>query len=261
MKKELNKLYNQLKKAGLNSYASKVAAIYKKAQSDDDFVDVSETPNMYPYGKNKNKDKDNVGRVFWPEDNSEAVEEDLDAGRKPKARRSEGGGECEEIANALLALIGTDGDMDKYYPAAVNLINTIKKLYNHPELDYIYYPHKINVKSIYDLFNSAKIQNYDENGNWIPRDKIKKLQKYEGGGDLRFNLERLVTHAAEGNYGNIAHRLVGSLFKELNASAECVKSIFSTILDASPEDVQSKESLVRLFDSRLNFAKKDMAST
>ena len=54
MKKELNTLYKQLKKAGLNSYASKVATIYKRAGEIED--DITARGMGYKYDAADNTD-------------------------------------------------------------------------------------------------------------------------------------------------------------------------------------------------------------
>jgi len=69
MKKELIKLANYLNSKGLTKEADIVDRIISKSaqHGGDDFIDVSKTPNMYPYGKPKSKQK---GRVFFPGDNN-----------------------------------------------------------------------------------------------------------------------------------------------------------------------------------------------
>ena len=243
MKKELNSLYNQLKKAGLNSYASKVAAIYKKAGEFEDMM-AKEMGHS-----NEAEPKPTLAPIEEP---------DMDQPVFNSENRKEGG-ECEEVANALLPLLGTENDMDKFYPAAVNFINTIKKLYNHPELDNLRYALKINVKNRYNLFDTNFIDGYDENGNPIPL-RLRKnwVTLSEATSAFLFNFEGIIQHAAAESYGNIINHIAGLLLGEFNASVECVKSICSTILDASPKEEREKNLYMRSLNEHIQYVlKKD----
>lgn len=229
MIKELVKLADFLDQRGLIREASIVDNIIKKtAQHDaENPIDVSKTPNMYPYGRPKSYEK---GRVFWPEETDETpkptlapIEEpDMDHPVFNSEERKEGG-KCEEIKNALLALLGTSGDMDKFYEAAVNLVETIKKLFKgqHPELDYLYYAPRDKVRDAHDFFPTL-----------TPRG----LPEYEGKSELKFPLNFLVIFIAESSMLMFKNGMRRLFLDMLGLSKECVKEMHTALVNNCQED-------------------------
>ena len=240
MIKELIKLANHLDDKGLTKEADIVDNIIKSAGEFEDGLAEDIKSIMY-------------GKPTWepdaPKPTLAPIEEpDMD---HPvfNSGETKDGGECGEITDALLALLGTENDMDKFYKAAVDLINTIKKLYNHPELDYIYYAPKVKVKSVHSLFSPALINKYDDDGNPLSPGERKALPEYEGDTELVYRLHHLITYVAQKAIHNFDTHIEKLFLKELGVNPECVKSMYASLVNSCQErEDKEREHAIKYFN-------------
>ena len=215
MIKELIKLANHLDQKGLTKEADIVDNIIKSAGELEDMM-----------AREMGHDPDEMPKPTL----APAEQPDMDHPVFNSGERKDGN--CEELTSALLSLLGTKDDMDKFYAAAVNFTNTIKKLYNHPELDHLYVPPRS--RASYDRFftegyRSAKY--YDMDGRYTGRKK--DFKEYEGELELTNNLDMLVRYISGSGIYSVGRDIKVSLVQGLGVSIPCAKSIFDKILERS----------------------------
>jgi hypothetical protein len=224
--KELVKLANLLDKSGLTREANIVDNIIKKSASSKDFYDgfaedINSIMNSRPTWESDLDPKPTLAPIEEPDMDHPVF----------NSGESKEGGECEEITNALLALLGTADNMDKFYDAAVNLVNTIKKLFpKHPEVDYLYYKSRDEVENKSSFFL------------WYPPEG---LPRYEGDTKLMNRLRWLFSYVASSAYSNIKFSLRDVFIEEFGVNKECIKSVHKALVNncKGVEDRQKKYTI------------------
>jgi len=159
--------------------------------------------------------------------------------------------ECKEIGDAILALVGTGNDMDAFYPAAANLINTIKKLYNHPELDYFHVPPRNYIKDshMFASKGSEYVRKYNDDGSEKTFEEYLDYKGHKGADSMMYDIDGLIYHVAECNHLNLVHSIKVSLNNDLGIDKSCIDSFLPEVIIRCGVDPSEAEKMSKRFDN------------
>ena len=226
MKKELNTLYNQLKKAGLNSYASKVAAIYKKAGEFEE--DMGHDNDEMP--------KPTLAPLEQPDMNHPVFNSE---------KRNDTG--CEIFTNACLDLMDSKGDMDKFYEAACRFIIGLRKISDHEAIKYVNVPLRDRVESSSNFLGLGRLTGVNpETGKHYEFAQIRN--KKELGFSELAQIDGIIEDLAVlENHVLLGLQFGRTLYGDIGADKDCLKSTIIKVIEKSGKgEVSAKINLKQL---------------